>query len=229
MWSNRSFFIFGNSKLQNKFIPLTYYIKNMKNIIFVLVYLLSFNSFGQGNNAVKDITKFQKKLNKDFTNTQKSPLTDEDLKEFKSLDFFPIDTSYRVTAKLKYYKGSKPFKMKTTTDRLPVYRIFASATFEIHGKKHVLHIYQNQKLLLSTEFEDYLFLPFTDKTNGINSYGGGRYIDLKVTDKETIIIDFNKAYNPSCAYNDKYSCPIPPKSNQLDIEIPAGVKTFEAH
>lgn len=201
----------------------------MKKIIFVLICFLSFNSFGQGNNALKDITKFQKKLNKDFANGEKSPLTDEDKKEFKSLDFFPIDTNYRVTAKLKYYKGSKPFKMKTTTDRLPIYRIFASATFEIHGKKHVLHIYQNQKLLLTADFEDYLFLPFTDKTNGADSYGGGRYIDLKVTDKETIILDFNKAYNPYCAYNDKYSCPIPPKANQLDIEIPVGVKAYEAH
>lgn len=201
----------------------------MKNLLFALICFVSFYSFGQGNSALKDISKFQKKLNKDFANGEKSPLTDEDIKEFKSLDFFPIDTNYRVIAKLKYYKGSKPFKMKTTTDRLPVYRIFASATFEIHGKKHVLHIYQNQKLLLTTEFEDYLFLPFTDKTNGEDSYGGGRYIDLKVTDQETIVLDFNKAYNPYCAYNDKYSCPIPPKSNQLDIEIPVGVKAFKAH
>lgn len=199
----------------------------MKNTFLVLMCFLTIYSFGQGHNAVKDITNFQKKLNRDFANQQKSPLIDEDLKDFKSLDFFPIDTSYRVKAKLKFYKGSKPFKMKTTTNRLPVYKIYASATFKIHGKKHELHIYQNQKLLLSTEFEDYLFLPFTDKTNGTDSYGGGRYIDLEVTGKETIIIDFNKSYNPYCAYNDKYSCPIPPKANQLDIEIPVGVKAFD--
>lgn len=201
----------------------------MKNSVVIIIYFLTLFSYGQGNKAIKDIIKFQDKLNKEYADKTKSPLSEEDLKSFKSLDFFPIDTDFRVKAKLKYYKGSKPFKMKTTTDRLPVYKIFASATFEIHGKKHVLHIYQNQKLLLTTEFEDYLFIPFTDNTNGDESYGGGRYIDLKVTDKETIIIDFNKAYNPYCAYNDKYSCPIPPKANQLDIEIPVGVKAYEVH
>ena len=80
---------------------------------------------------------------------------------------------------------------------------------------------------MTAEYEDYLFLPFTDKTNGDSSYGGGRYLDLKLPEGDSIIIDFNQAYNPYCAYNDKYSCPVPPKSNNLDIEVLAGVKTFK--
>ncbi|MCK5678470.1 MAG: DUF1684 domain-containing protein, partial [Flavobacteriaceae bacterium] len=92
-----------------------------------------------------------------------------------------------------------------------------------------LEIYQNQKLILTTDYEDYLFLPFTDKTNGESTYGGGRYLDLKIPDGDTTVIDFNKAYNPYCAYNHKYSCPIPPKANQLDVEINAGVKAYEEH
>jgi uncharacterized protein (DUF1684 family) len=73
------------------------------------------------------------------------------------------------------------------------------------------------------------FLPFTDETNGMESYGGGRYIDLNVPKGNKLIIDFNSAYNPYCAYNDKYSCPIVPRENYLKTRIEAGVKTFKKH
>ena len=79
------------------------------------------------------------------------------------------------------------------------------------------------------EYKDYLFLPFLDDTNGEGSYGGGRYIDLRIPDSDTMIIDFNTAYNPYCAYNDRYSCPIVPRQNYLDVAIEAGVKAFKKH
>lgn len=201
----------------------------MKKIILIALFLTTCSINSQNSAAVIDITSFQNHLNEEYAHKEKSPLTEEDFKTFKSLDFFPIDTAYRVVAKLKYFKNSKPFNMKTTTDRLSVYRIFATATFKINGEKHVLRIYQSQQLLLTQEYDDYLFLPFTDETNGKSSYGGGRFIDLKVTDKDTIIIDFNKAYNPYCAYSDRYSCPIPPKVNHLNTEIPVGVKAYKEH
>jgi len=201
----------------------------MKKIIIVFLFLAACNTNSSESAEIIDITIFQNDLNEQFANEKESPLTKEDFTTFKSLDFFPIDTAYRVVAKLKYFNNSKPFNMKTTTDRLSVYRVFASATFTIHGEKHVLSIYQNQQLLLTEEYNDYLFLPFTDESNGSSSYGGGRFIDLKVTDKESIIIDFNKAYNPYCAYSDRYSCPIPPKANHLNTEILAGVKAYKEH
>ena len=74
-----------------------------------------------------------------------------------------------------------------------------------------------------------MFLPFSDETNGIESYGGGRYIDLRIPEGNTLIIDFNSAYNPYCAYNDKYSCPIVPRENYLRTRIEAGVKKFKDH
>ena len=77
------------------------------------------------------------------------------------------------------------------------------------------------------KFKKHLFLPFTDLTSGVESYGGGRYIDLEATDKDTMIVDFNQAYNPYCAYNEKYSCPIVPEENDLKVEIKAGVKAFK--
>jgi hypothetical protein len=116
--------------------------------------------------------------------------------------------------------------MKTTTTRAPMYKKFAEALFVINGINCKLNIYQNIDLTKKPNYEDYLFLPFTDLTNGDESYGGGRYIDLKVSDSDTIIIDFNKAYNPYCAYNHKYSCPIPPAENTLSVEIKAGVKKY---
>ncbi len=151
------------------------------------------------------------------------------MESFTKLDFFPIDTAFRVTANLKFHKDSKPFKMATTTDRLPVYKLYATASFTLKGEEFELEIYQNEKLTLSPDYEDHLFLPFTDKTNGETSYGGGRYIDLNIPEGDQIIIDFNQAYNPYCAYNHKYSCPIPPEVNHLDTEVMAGVMAYKKH
>ena len=201
----------------------------MKKIILIIICFLVVQINAQESHSVKESKKFQQKLNKEFANKEESPLTDDDLKTFKSLDFFPIDSNYIVTAKLKFHKDSKPFPMKTTTDRLPIYKLYATASFKIKGVDYELEIYQNEKLILTTDFEDYLFLPFTDKTNAVTSYGGGRYLDLKLPEGDTILIDFNKAYNPYCAYNGKYSCPIPPKENNLNTEIKAGVKDYKGH
>jgi uncharacterized protein (DUF1684 family) len=81
---------------------------------------------------------------------------------------------------------------------------------------------------MNTEgLEDYLFLPFLDDTNGETTYGGGRYIDLRIPKGDSMEIDFNRAYNPYCVYNDKYSCPIVPRDNYIDLKVEAGLKMFE--
>jgi uncharacterized protein (DUF1684 family) len=196
----------------------------MKKIVFVLL-LIGISANAQSR-RVKDVQDFQKKLNSEFKDEKESPLTEEDRKTFSDLDFFPIDTSFIVIAKFELVKDPVSFKMKTTTDRLPVYRTYAKASFELKGKQYVLNLYQNENLMASGDMEDYLFLPFTDKSNGSSTYGGGRFIDLSIPKKNEIIIDFNKAYNPYCAYNHKYSCPIPPKENHLDLFVEAGVKNY---
>ena len=119
--------------------------------------------------------------------------------------------------------------MKTTTDRISQERVYGILHFEINEKLHQLEIYQGKDLMQEEGYEDYLFLPFLDETNGLESYGGGRYIDARIPEGDTIIIDFNKAYNPYCAYNDKYSCPIVPRKNYLKTRVEAGVKVFEKH
>lgn len=178
----------------------------------------------------KEIQTFQQELNQSFKVPKESPLEESKRKSFKSLPFFKIDESYKVEASFVRTTDEKTFQMQTTTDRKPIYKKYGKASFELHGKKHTLTIYQSQDLMKQEAYKNYLFLPFTDLSNGEESYYGGRYIDLEIpqmTDNQEptkIMIDFNKTYNPYCAYNKKYSCPIPPKENHLDIKILAGVR-----
>lgn len=173
--------------------------------------------------------EFQAELNREYANPDESPLEKEDLDEFSGLDFFDIDSSYIVKAEFVRTPAEPPFTMKTSTDRLPVYVKFGELYFNLKGNDFKLNVYQNQELNQDPEYFDYLFLPFTDLTNGRSTYGGGRYIDLRIPESNEVILDFNKAYNPYCAYSGLYSCPIPPKENNLETEIQAGVKSFKEH
>jgi len=176
---------------------------------------------------INEIIKIQDKLNAEFHNPKESPLDKKDLANFKSLDFFPINKKYRVEAKLILNKNPEVFELPTTTKRKPKYIKYGDTYFTLEGKNLHVEIYQNQANLQSEEYKDYLFLPFNDYTNGFESYGGGRYIDLHIPkDKTKIVIDFNKAYNPYCAYSHRWSCPLIPSANSLKIEIKAGVKKF---
>jgi len=170
--------------------------------------------------------EYQANLNREFATREESPLTDEDFKVFQSLEFYPIDEKFIVEAKFVRTPKEKVFKMKTSTTRLPEYKKYGELLFQIDGKSFKLNVYQNIELSKKEGYEDYLFLPFSDLTCGKESYIGGRYIDMRIPKTKTMTIDFNKAYNPYCAYNHKYSCPIVPLENDLPIEILAGVKKF---
>ena len=194
----------------------------MKNIILFLFCFTS--SYAQKDVAAAE--KFQSELNKSYADSLKSPLLKDDLKHFKGLDFYPIDEKYIVEAIFIRTKKEKSFKMKTTTSRTPIYKKYGELHFSIDGKELKLNVYQNVDLKKKPGYEDYLFLPFSDLTCGKDSYIGGRYIDMRIPKSEKVIVDFNQAYNPYCAYNYEYSCPIVPLENDLDIEINAGVKKF---
>lgn len=198
--------------------------KKFLNILFLLVFSVS---FGQ-NKFVKDsVVAFQKQINSEYKDEKESPLLAKDLKKFKSLDFYPINENFFVLAKFIRTPDEKPFEMPTTTERKPVYVKYGEAHFSIDGKSFKLNVYQSQDLKKIEKYKNSLFLPFTDLTSGVESYGGGRYVDLEIPEGDVIPIDFNTAYNPYCAYNHKYSCPIPPSENDLAIEIKAGVKKFK--
>ena len=117
--------------------------------------------------------------------------------------------------------------MKTNTNRFSKERIFGILTFKIKGYEYRLKIYQSKTSL--SDNQETLFLPFLDKTNGFESYVGGRYLDLKIPKSDTVLIDFNKAYNPYCVYNENFSCPIVPRDNFLPIKIRAGVMYDEKY
>jgi len=175
--------------------------------------------------ALKEIKAFQKTLNKEYKNRKQSPLAPEDFDKFKGHEFFTPDLQYRVAAKLEVTEGTPFFAMKTTSTRLSTERIFGYVNFTLGGKEFRLPVYQSKDLMQMEEYADYLFFPFTDLTNGNETYGGGRYIDLRIPKTgNDIIIDFNMAYNPYCAYNKKYSCPLVPAENQMDVAIPVGIK-----
>lgn len=198
----------------------------MKNLVYLLLIVLV-SGCTQEKRALLGETEFQRKMNANFKDATKSPLKDKDRKHFKGLDFFTFDSTFVVTATLTRTPEEKPFKMKTTTDRLPEYVKYGVVEFQIEGKIHQLNVYQDLGLLKMVGQEDYLFLPFLDNTNGDTSYGGGRYVECRIPEGNVIIIDFNTAYNPYCVYNEKYSCPIVPRENYLPIEVKAGVKAFK--
>lgn len=184
----------------------------------------------RGSNAVlKDILQFQMSMNEEFKDPKTSPLADTYRKDFVGLDFFEPDTTYVVMAKLELTPEAMPFLMPTTTERKSEEVVYGVVHFQLNGEEHQLEVYRNKELMLQEEHKDYLFLPFTDNTNGEETYAGGRYIDLSVPKGDSIRIDFNKAYNPYCAYNKKYSCPIVPSVNALDTKVLAGVKDFKKH
>lgn len=200
----------------------------MKNLVLLFVFVFSV-SCAQDKQLLNEETEWQKEMNADFKDATQSPLKDKDRKTFESLEFYKFDSTYVVKAKLKRTPDAKPFKMKTTTERRPDYVQYGVITFTLKGKDYELNIYQNLGLLQEEGYEDYLFLPFLDNTNGNGSYSGGRYTEARIPEGDTIFIDFNTAYNPYCAYNDKYSCPIVPRANYLDLEVEAGVKAFKKH
>lgn len=205
------------------------YLCIMKAISLFFIGLFFVTSCSQKKQPIQGETEFQRNLNSEFKDASKSPLKKKDRKDFRGLEFFKVDSAYVVQATLKTTPDEQPFKMKTTTDRLPEYVKYGEITFNLENETFTLNVFRNLELMKEEGFEDYLFLPFLDDTNGDETYGGGRYLDLRIPEGDVMIVDFNKAYNPYCAYNEKYSCPIVPRDNYVGVNIKAGVKAFEVN
>lgn len=158
-----------------------------------------------------------------------SPLTRKERRRFKGLKYYPVDLTYRVKA--RFIKTANPvlFKMKTTTARLPDYSKYGEVHFTLDGHAYSLEVYQSPDLMKREGYEDYLFIPFTDETNGKETYEVGRYLEMRIPTGEEVIIDFNLCYNPYCSYSPNYSCPIPPAVNHLPVVIKAGEKKYKGH
>ncbi|HET7897436.1 MAG TPA: DUF1684 domain-containing protein [Flavisolibacter sp.] len=147
----------------------------------------------------------------------------------KAMQFYPVDKNYRVSATLTKSNESNWITFPTSAKLTKAFKVYGLLSFAINGKPFRLNVYQSQELMAKDEFKNYLFLPFTDFTTGDETYEGGRYLDLSTKDihNNTLVLDFNKAYNPYCAYESgKYNCPIPPGANALPVAIRAGEKKY---
>lgn len=192
---------------------------------FLLLIIVSFFSC---STYVMEIGQHRDQYRSGFLTDERSPLGKNDL---DSLDFFPPSKKMVVQATFVPTPDEKPFELPTYSGITRTYRKFGVASFELQGEKASLSLYENMTLLANPVYKDYLFLPFKDETNGISTYGGGRYLNMSKADTEDgeIVIDFNKAYNPWCAFSSGYNCPIPPLENHLPFEVPAGEKQYKGH
>lgn len=198
-------------------------------LLFVVLSFIFFYTFNAKNPAEKPPSLEyasrlkQERIAKDkfFKEDGQSPI--EKKSEFKGLAYFEIDNTFKVTAELILDKTEQKYAIATTDNKADTLIKFGVVKFNMGGKL-------NQLTLFKTENSKLFFLPFRDLTSGKQTYGGGRYLDVPQSDMlaNKVVLDFNLAYQPYCAYNYTYICPVPPIENALNIEITAGEKLIEA-
>jgi uncharacterized protein (DUF1684 family) len=158
-----------------------------------------------------------------FGTDRHSPIPPDDRADFDGLEYFPIDEDYRFEVELDRHEEPEAVTVGTSTGGEQDYLRWGEFTVEIDGDDVTIQAYKGEP------DEDRLWVPFRDATSGEETYGAGRYIDLEAeahrTDGEWIL-DFNEAYNPTCAYSDRYECPLPPGDNWLEVPIEAGEKAY---
>lgn len=196
-------------------------------VIFSMIHGISIAGEDQGFITLQEkrVLGWRKERDEFFKSHQRSPLTQQEKRNFKGLKYYPFDPGYVFSGQIerfilhinnpKYY--ATVLTNKGTNKR---YIRYGKFRFRLDGSEDVLEIY---KSILS----DSLFIPFKDKTNGKETYEGGRYIDAEILPGYKMVLDFNMAYHPSCAYNDKFICVLPPRENMLEMEIHAGEKNLK--
>ena len=173
----------------------------------------------------KRVTEWRRERDQFFKNHVRSPLSPKEKRNFKGLKYYPFYPKYVFVGQIErqiLHINNPEYYATFLTNKGPRKRYlrYGKFHFKLDGKEYTVEIY---KSILS----DALFIPFKDKTNGKESYGGGRYIDAEILPGYKMVLDFNLAYYPSCAYNDKLICVLPPKENTLDIEIQAGERNLK--
>ncbi|MCA5004141.1 peptide deformylase [Sphingobacterium bovistauri] len=196
----------------------------MRLILYLLLLIIPFELEAQSYE--QQIDSYRAELKSKFEKDDFGPIKKENV---VYLDYFKANSTYKVKAKVEPLFGEKTFRMPTYDGTSNEYKRYAFVHFELLGQQHTLTVYQSVALFQNPQYKDYLFLPFLDSSNGDKTYAGGRYLELdasKIKDGE-IEIDFNKSYNPYCAYSSGYRCPQPPAENFLSIAIEAGEKMYK--
>lgn len=167
----------------------------------------------------EDILAGRLEKDEEFKHSEDSPLTDEQKPIFKTLSYFPVAEKYKVRAEYHKNRREQIVKIVITDGSQREYYVHGNAHFHLEGKELDVTVYKPVK-----EEAEYLFIPFYDITSADVTYGGGRYVEPLILEDGALEIDFNLAYNPYCAYNHTYRCPIPPQENSLNVSILAGEK-----
>lgn len=164
---------------------------------------------------VKEIRQYQKGEEAYFSDPEKSPLR-EAASDFKGLKFYKIHPEYRYECELIRPEEYIETPFQTSSEKIKVYHVYAYIDFVMDEEPCRLTLFRRDTM-------PWLFLPFKDHTNGDETYGGGRYMEFEIPEGDSLVVDFNKAFNPYCAYSDGWSCPVVPKENHLDLPVRAGV------
>lgn len=203
----------------------------MKNhcLIRIILFILLLTQYKTPliSQSKKEIFAYRKTHLDELLSDPRKPITSE---EKDLIKYFSFKKSWQVEAEYVPLEKEPVFQMPTYSGVTREYRKFATATFYRRKKKVTVYLYQNMTLIRQPQYKDYLFFPFKDNTNGKESYGGGRYMDVRISEVKDgkISLHFNKAYNPYCAYNEGFNCPIPPQENHLNLSIRAGERNFES-
>lgn len=206
----------------------------MKKVSFLLC-LIFFSGYvfsqtdAKTEEYISRIKDFRTAREKDGYNPDNTWFCDkEKWRTFKGLKWFPIYINYKVTAKLTVTPNESYFDAPTFNNKKTMrIRKYGMVSFKLKEQDFTLGVYQIERLANSKAGKKYLFLPFTDLTNGDETYKGGRYVDLTIPDDDTVTIEFNLAYNPDCAYDKCNICVIPAKENRLPIRVEAGEKLYD--
>jgi uncharacterized protein len=167
---------------------------------------------------MSELTDFRKEKDEFFGYHPQSPLTPEQKHRFTGLQYFPENAALRLEVQAELLFDQQPMQMQTSTGGVQTYVRHARFKFQVDGQEAELTIYQN---------ENGYFLPFVDSLAGKETYPAGRYLEPESLPGNRFLVDFNLAYNPYCAYNEMWSCPITPAENRLKVPIRAGEKLFE--
>ena len=198
----------------------------MKKLLLSILILSSVVTWSQTEDEMRaEIEKFQAEQNEHYLNKETSPLKKKERKKFQGHDFYDIDLSYRVMAHFHPIHHPDTVIMPTSAGTEKAYLRYGELIFKIEGIACKLIAYQRA----IENPGDYLFVPFRDETSGIETYGGGRYIDLALPTEHHVVLNFNLAYNPYCAYTTGWFCPLPPEENTLKVAIKAGLKAPSEH
>lgn len=149
-----------------------------------------------------------------------NPVPADKMAALVPLAYFPIDEMYAVPASLDPAAERTRLKVPTSTGKIRDIERIGTLRFMVKGQKMSLTAFHELDQPRVTR----LFVPFSDPTNGVETYSAGRYMELDPTPTGIYVVDFNVAYHPYCYYNEEFDCPYPPKENRLEVPIRAGEK-----